>query len=136
VNCERCNGPCWDNRERIASGWKGPLYKCKDRNCGWVQWPPRASRVGAAPARSNGTTSGYSWGELHRTYARCHQIAGRVVGDKSPDLQAATATIFIAATKMGLKVEGVRTTPPPPPPPPPEDDYANEGEYIDDGAPY
>jgi hypothetical protein len=37
-DCPVCQGPMWDNCEKRAGGWKGPAWKCKDRNCDGVYW--------------------------------------------------------------------------------------------------
>jgi hypothetical protein len=37
-DCPVCQGPMWDNCEKRAGGWKGPAWKCKDRDCDGVYW--------------------------------------------------------------------------------------------------
>jgi hypothetical protein len=39
----------WDNRENKRNP-KAPDFKCKDRSCDGVIWPPRDGRANAAPA--------------------------------------------------------------------------------------
>ena len=53
-SCPQCGGGMWDNtRERDGSPKKNPRapdYKCKDKECGGVIWPPKApKRAEAAP---------------------------------------------------------------------------------------
>lgn len=49
-DCPRCNGPMWDNRVGKRNP-KAPDFKCKDRECDGVIWPPRSAAAGpAAPA--------------------------------------------------------------------------------------
>lgn len=53
-SCPQCGGGMWDNtRERDGSPKKNPKapdYKCRDKECGGVIWPPKApKRVEAAP---------------------------------------------------------------------------------------
>jgi hypothetical protein len=48
-NCPRCQGPMWDNREGKRNP-KAPDFKCKDRECDGVIWPPRNGTAAAAPA--------------------------------------------------------------------------------------
>src|SRR3954468_6607357 len=48
-NCPRCQGPMWDNREGKRNP-KAPDFKCKDRECDGVIWPPRNGTATAAPA--------------------------------------------------------------------------------------
>lgn len=43
VNCPKCNSDTWDNAEKVATGWRGPLYKCKNKDCDWVAWPPKST---------------------------------------------------------------------------------------------
>jgi hypothetical protein len=45
--CPKCQGPMWDNRENKRNP-KAPDFKCKDRNCDGVIWPPRDGRAAAA----------------------------------------------------------------------------------------
>jgi hypothetical protein len=48
-NCPKCQGPMWDNRAGKRNP-KAPDFKCKDRECDGVIWPPR----GAKPADASG----------------------------------------------------------------------------------
>jgi len=43
--CPECGSELWDNRDRRENeGWRGPAWKCKDRDCvghkgePWIQW--------------------------------------------------------------------------------------------------
>lgn len=38
--CPKCGGDMWDNRKSKKSP-RMPDYKCKDRDCDGVIWPPR-----------------------------------------------------------------------------------------------
>lgn len=40
VNCPKCGGRMWDNR-RTKRNPKAPDYKCRDRRCDGVVWPPK-----------------------------------------------------------------------------------------------
>lgn len=44
--CPKCGGRMWDNRATKRNP-KAPNYKCRDKSCDGVVWPPR---VGEAPA--------------------------------------------------------------------------------------
>lgn len=46
--CPSCGGRMWDNREGKKNP-KAPDFKCRDKTCDGVIWPPKA---GAAPARA------------------------------------------------------------------------------------
>src|SRR3954471_7927166 len=47
-DCPKCQGPMWDNRVGKRNP-KAPDFKCKDRECDGVVWPPRNAGA-AAPA--------------------------------------------------------------------------------------
>jgi hypothetical protein len=49
-DCPKCGGAMWDNREGKRNP-KAPDFKCKDRSCDGVIWPPR----GSTPAAGTGT---------------------------------------------------------------------------------
>src|ERR1043166_4456053 len=121
MNCPQCQGEVWDNRARIRDeGWKGPVYKCKDQNCGWVQWPAKktapAQKVEGGPgmptqtARSGGPK--HTWPGLSQMYFQALIIARKQViglgaatklGVRMEDILSAAATIFIAASRDGVK---------------------------------
>lgn len=121
MTCPKCQSDCWDNREKVAGGWKGPLRKCKDTNCGWVEWPPREKpSAPAAKGHVNGHPK-WTWAQLALMYQRSLLLAAKHIPAMSAvhkvpfttaDLLAGAATIFIAATR-----DGVRDTPKPAPPP-------------------
>lgn len=47
--CPKCSGRMWDNRVGKRNP-KAPDFKCRDRSCDGVIWPPKAGgRAGAAP---------------------------------------------------------------------------------------
>lgn len=52
-SCPNCGGRMWDNRgtpEKPKTNPKAPDYKCRDKDCGGVIWPPRGPKKAAAPA--------------------------------------------------------------------------------------
>lgn len=114
MNCEKCGGECWDNREKVRGGWKGPLWKCKDKSCAWVQWPPKDKPSPKAPGtttRSNGEPK-WTWASLRQTYTRSLVLAVKETREAAAsaklqltmqDVIAAAATIFIAASRDGVK---------------------------------
>ena len=51
--CPKCGGEMWDNRESKRNP-KAPDFKCKDRGCDGVIWPPRTANVGAAAGPNAG----------------------------------------------------------------------------------
>ena len=40
TECPQCQGPVYDNRADKKNP-NAPDFKCRDRTCNWVQWPPR-----------------------------------------------------------------------------------------------
>jgi hypothetical protein len=57
-NCPKCQGPMWDNRVGKRNP-KAPDFKCKDRECDGVIWPPRGAApvTGAAVPEPAGTVA-------------------------------------------------------------------------------
>lgn len=49
VSCPKCGGRMWDNRLTKRNP-KAPDYKCRDRSCDGVIWPPKNGAPGSAPA--------------------------------------------------------------------------------------
>jgi hypothetical protein len=47
-NCPKCQGEMWDNRVGKKNP-KAPDFKCKDRECDGVIWPPRGAKPATAP---------------------------------------------------------------------------------------
>ncbi len=43
--CPVCHGPLWDNREKKRNP-KAPDFKCKDKGCEGVIWPPKEPKGG------------------------------------------------------------------------------------------
>ena len=54
--CPKCGGDMWDNRENKRNP-KAPDFKCKDRSCDGVIWPPRTASAGAAPVAGAAATA-------------------------------------------------------------------------------
>jgi hypothetical protein len=53
--CPECAGPMWDNREGKRNP-KAPDFKCKDKQCEGVIWPPKSGAPGSAAVRAPGAT--------------------------------------------------------------------------------
>ena len=53
TECPECGDEMWDNRSKRDGGWNGPVFKCKERDCGCIYWPPKAPRK-APPAPDQG----------------------------------------------------------------------------------
>ena len=56
-SCPKCGGRMWDNRLSKRNP-KAPDFKCRDRNCDGVIWPPRGGERAEKPARENAPKSG------------------------------------------------------------------------------
>lgn len=129
--CPQCGGDIWDNTAKVDDGWRGPLYKCKDDDCGWVKWPKKQQR------KKSGQKGGgpkWTWGRLSQMYENCLLIAQKhlnahVEAAEPVDVIAATATLFIAATRDGVRP----AKPKPKPEPEPEPEQEEEG---DDDLPF
>ncbi|HUS60620.1 MAG TPA: hypothetical protein VMY34_00395 [Acidimicrobiales bacterium] len=52
-DCPKCQGPMWDNRVGKRTP-KAPDFRCKDRECDGVIWPPRGAKPAGAPAPQAG----------------------------------------------------------------------------------
>ena len=81
MNCPKCDGPMWDNRDRKRNP-KAPDFKCKNKACDGVIWPDNeeiltqkqpsvpperpAQAPQAPPARQNG------WDETQAHIERQH----------------------------------------------------------------
>jgi hypothetical protein len=53
--CPQCGGRMWDNRATKRNP-RAPDFKCRDRSCDGVIWPPRAGAGASQPTpRSNGS---------------------------------------------------------------------------------
>lgn len=50
VTCPKCGGQMWDNRETKKNP-KAPDYKCRDRGCDGVVWPPKGQAAAPAPVK-------------------------------------------------------------------------------------
>jgi hypothetical protein len=55
-SCPKCGGRMWDNRATKRNP-RAPDFKCRDRSCDGVIWPPRTAATGnaGAKARTNGS---------------------------------------------------------------------------------
>lgn len=134
--CPVCDANIYDNREQIdsgdatyASGKQRPVFKCSDRDCGWAVWPERAKKGRTGQPRAKQAPPGRQGGfselqDLFRLYKACLAETvlryGKTWAGKHPDATvAATATLFIQASRANV----VLPAPPPPKPldePPPE----------------
>jgi len=130
MTCETCGSEMWDNREKVRGGWKGPLYKCKDKACGTVVWPPKDA---AAVKRVTAQVAGdkWTWMKLGKLYERALLTAEMRVlasaerlGIKASvsDVLQATATIFIEAARNGVEEPKKALPPKPEPVAEPEED--------------
>src|SRR5574338_851927 len=52
--CPKCGGRMWDNRLSKRNP-KAPDFKCRDRSCDGVIWPPRATTATATRAAASGS---------------------------------------------------------------------------------
>lgn len=50
MECPKCSGPMWDNRETKKNP-RQPDYKCKNQSCGGAIWPAKGGAKEATPKR-------------------------------------------------------------------------------------
>src|SRR5690242_7003691 len=127
MQCPKCSSDCWDNREKVAGGWKGPLWKCKDKDCAWVKWPEKGKA--ASPAAVGKSGPKWTWNTIAKTYERALLVAEMRVAASADRLGVkatlenvlqATSTVFIEAARSGVAEPQVKL--PPPPEPDPDED--------------
>jgi hypothetical protein len=53
ISCPKCGGRMWDNRLTKRNP-KAPDYKCQNRSCDGVIWPPKATAVAPAGQDEDG----------------------------------------------------------------------------------
>jgi hypothetical protein len=58
-SCPKCGGRMWDNR-LTKKNPKAPDYKCRDRSCDGVVWPPKADAKKAEPKVDPKAKQGFS----------------------------------------------------------------------------
>jgi hypothetical protein len=58
-NCPKCGGAMWDNRASKRNP-RAPDFKCRDKSCDGVIWPPRDAVPAAAPAAGSPPPAGGS----------------------------------------------------------------------------
>ena len=52
VACPKCGGPTWDNTLTKRNP-RAPDYKCRDKSCDGVVWPPRDGQKPVAPTATS-----------------------------------------------------------------------------------
>lgn len=122
MDCPKCGGPVWDNGPSKAQGKvkpNAPDFACKDKEgCGWKQWPEKPAKARPAPHVERGPK--WTWGTLALTYRRCLYFAEKAliesakrtkIGFTTADICAATATLFIAASRDGIRAEAPKDQP-------------------------
>lgn len=118
MDCPKCGGPVWDNGPSKAQGKvkpNAPDFACKDKEgCGWKQWPEKKASSKDAPAKASPRAEKWTWGTLALTYRRCFYFAEKAliesskrtkIGFTTADCCAAAATLFIAASRDGIRAE-------------------------------
>jgi hypothetical protein len=144
MNCPQCDGPTYDNRQKVEDGWRGPLFKCKDKDgCGWVKWPPKGkSSGGNGGGRGGNAGSTRSTRPLGPLYFACYKIAAATLFQElkkigitptAADVTAAAATLMIAATNTGAPLAAPK--PAPKPEPEPEQEYDDAADFNADSDP-
>ncbi len=122
TQCPKCEGPMWDNRATKRNP-KQPDFKCKDRDCTGVIWPPKpGARPATPPAPAANAKGAYSGGphipglddepnpehddaraderfdRMAELYTRCHLHATSCARDQFGVDTSDTAVAVMAAT--------------------------------------
>lgn len=127
VPCPKCGGATWDNRATKTNP-KAPDYKCRDKSCDGVVWPPKNGAPPRAAAPAATVKQPFSAGPLipqvdgddalphekldrqFAVYDLCfsHAMAlykakiGQAVDDGAPAIASIAATLYIQAAKAGV----------------------------------
>lgn len=59
-NCPKCGGEMWDNRASKRNP-RAPDFKCKDKSCDGLIWPPRDAAAAAAVAAAQEPNEPRQW---------------------------------------------------------------------------
>jgi len=62
--CPKCGGRMWDNRLTKRNP-RAPDYKCRDRNCDGVIWPPREGEKKSEPVDAKTSSVSDEWKPLN-----------------------------------------------------------------------
>ncbi|MEP6689708.1 MAG: hypothetical protein ABJD07_01060 [Gemmatimonadaceae bacterium] len=79
-NCPKCQGSMWDNREGKRNP-KAPDFKCKDKSCDGIIWPPRGAAA-AAPAPTAAATATAAPGVVADGMPACPICGGPMWDDR------------------------------------------------------
>ena len=158
--CPKCQGPMWDNRESKRNP-RAPDYKCRDKSCDGVIWPPREGEGAGAPAAAAAPSG--DPGD-----PPCPVCGGKMWDDRAskrnpraPDFKCRNKPKFqggpgcpgviwpprdgerrpaAAAPAAGPRAAAPRSAPAPrpsaPPPPPPVREFADDEYPGDDDLPF
>ena len=112
MECPKCNGAVWDNREKKASGEfsaKGPDFACKDKDdCGWVKWPPKDKngQAAKAPAQAKAKLDGLAMMEnlviAFHYISECLGKLGYETDKMYEPIQRMATSAAIAADQAGV----------------------------------
>jgi hypothetical protein len=156
--CPKCQGEMWDNRESKRNP-KAPDFKCKDKSCDGVIWPPRDANApktttpaGTADDPACPVCGGKMWDDRASKrnprapdfkcrnkpkYQGAPGCPGVIWPPRDGERRSATAS---AASRSGPATRQAddrsgspRSAPPAPPPPPTDRDYPAD---LDDELPF
>jgi hypothetical protein len=81
-DCPKCQGPMWDNRVGKKNP-KAPDFKCKNRECDGVIWPPRAASTGRSTPATSATSATVATGGVAPGMPVCPVCGGPMWDDRS-----------------------------------------------------
>jgi hypothetical protein len=127
--CPKCKGQLWDNRTNKKNP-KAPDFKCKDKSCDGVIWPPKNGQPARGGTSVSAEKAAYSAGphiegidgpaqpavtptppsldKLFGTYTACYHHAAALCRQEfqqdasSVAVAAMAATLLITAKEKGL----------------------------------
>ena len=108
--CPKCGGRMWDNRADKKNP-KAPDFKCRDKSCDGVIWPPRGRQASPAPqtAPVTDTPEWLDEHERHEAEAGKALTHGAMVAEKLNGLMASYDLCFSHAVGIASKAEKVGT---------------------------
>jgi hypothetical protein len=104
VACPKCGGKMWDNRVGKKNP-KAPDFKCRDKSCDGVIWPPKKADVvaGSIPPAPSVPTKSIAQMYIESTDFVLATIVpkyeAKEIGCSPESIASMVATIFIARRK-------------------------------------
>lgn len=92
VSCPKCGGQVWDNRKDKKNP-KAPDFKCRDKNCDGVIWPPKPAKAAPKPV-----SQGHPEFLANQEAEDAAELAGKIGPPEKPKL----TKLYLDATEFVL----------------------------------